>query len=239
MCFDQFMQTTELKTMTSQPSVSVALPNLSCKARASLYPSHILATCPRKSPILFIPSLSLIPTGVCTAIAAFAVNIGVENISGFKFWAVLTIASQGSYFASFLIYAVINAVLVTSAVALTVYAAPAASGSGIAEVKVGTTVPNNILCRRKLMSRSAMRLTWMSVYDSRDITFCNTFDTYISVRQREAWCQTSTSKQAWTVPGVPGFLQGLQVLAALGCASANQKPPPRHAACQHSLSSAV
>ncbi|MEW5313527.1 MAG: hypothetical protein WDW38_005088 [Sanguina aurantia] len=91
--------------------------------------------------------------GVCTAIAAFAVNIGVENISGFKFWAVLTIASQGSYFASFLIYAVINAVLVTSAVALTVYAAPAASGSGIAEVKAylnGIDVPGifyfNTLC---------------------------------------------------------------------------------------------
>lgn len=136
---------------------------------ASLHPSQILTKCLRSSPSS-LHSLSLTPTGVCTAIAAFAVNIGVENISGFKFWAVLTIASQGSYLASFLVYVVINAVLVTSAVALTVYVAPAASGSGIAEVKVGarcTTVPNNMLCRRKLVSRSAIRLTDISVCDSK------------------------------------------------------------------------
>ena len=71
-----------------------------------------------------------------TAGAAIAVNFGVENISGFKFWATLTLLDQGRAVASFFVYVLINTVLVAGSVMITVYYAPAAAGSGIAEVKV-------------------------------------------------------------------------------------------------------
>lgn len=79
-----------------------------------------------------------LPAGMITALAAFAVNISVENISGFKFWATLGVMERGHVFLSFLIYIAINAALVTLSVAVTVHFGPAAAGSGIADVKVGT-----------------------------------------------------------------------------------------------------
>mmetsp|Transcript_13825 Transcript_13825/g.37368 ORF Transcript_13825/g.37368 Transcript_13825/m.37368 type:complete len:858 (-) Transcript_13825:79-2652(-) len=73
--------------------------------------------------------------GVITGIAAFAVNVSVENISGFKFWATLSLMNKGHIALSFLVYFSISTVLVFCAVALTAYVGPAAAGSGIAEVK--------------------------------------------------------------------------------------------------------
>jgi chloride channel 7 len=78
--------------------------------------------------------------GVITAAAAFAVNLGVENISGFKFWATLTLLERGQPVASFLVYALINCALIGVSVYVTVNYAPAAAGSGIAEVKVSRHV---------------------------------------------------------------------------------------------------
>jgi hypothetical protein len=78
--------------------------------------------------------------GVITAAAAFAVNLGVENISGFKFWATLTLLERGQPVASFLVYALVNCALVGVSVYVTVNYAPAAAGSGIAEVKVSETM---------------------------------------------------------------------------------------------------
>ena len=77
--------------------------------------------------------------GIITATAAFAVNVSVENISGFKFWATLTLISKGHVALSFLVYVCINTVLVFGAVAVTAYVGPAAAGSGIAEVKVSVS----------------------------------------------------------------------------------------------------
>ena len=75
--------------------------------------------------------------GIITAAAAFAVNFGVENIAGFKFWATLTLLERGQGVASYLVYVLINCSLIVGSVALTMLVAPAAAGSGIAEVKVG------------------------------------------------------------------------------------------------------
>jgi chloride channel 7 len=71
-----------------------------------------------------------------TAAAAFAVNLGVENIAGFKFWATLTLLQRGHAVAALAAYTLINCCLVGASVTLTLAAAPAAAGSGIAEVKV-------------------------------------------------------------------------------------------------------
>lgn len=84
---------------------------------------------------------SPLPTaGVITAACAFAVNLGVENISGFKFWATLTLLERNQAFASYLVYVLINCSLVVASVFITVYYGPAAAGSGIAEVKVGPSL---------------------------------------------------------------------------------------------------
>lgn len=61
---------------------------------------------------------------------------GVENIAGFKFWVTLTLLEHNQAFASYLVYVLINCSLIVGSVALTVMVAPAAAGSGIAEVKV-------------------------------------------------------------------------------------------------------
>ncbi|GIL91065.1 hypothetical protein Vretimale_9495 [Volvox reticuliferus] len=82
--------------------------------------------------------------GVITALAAFAVNLSVENISGFKFWATLTIMESGNLVGSFMAYVAMNAALVTASVAITLYIGPAAAGSGIPDVKAylnGVDVP--------------------------------------------------------------------------------------------------
>lgn len=68
--------------------------------------------------------------------AAFAVNLGVENISGLKFWVTLTMLERGWTVASLVVYAAMNLVLVLSSIYITITYAPAAAGSGIADVKV-------------------------------------------------------------------------------------------------------
>eukprot|EP00879_Flechtneria_rotunda_P004562 GHRR01004817.1.p1 GENE.GHRR01004817.1~~GHRR01004817.1.p1 ORF type:complete len:654 (+),score=198.62 GHRR01004817.1:480-2441(+) len=86
--------------------------------------------------------------GVITAAAAFAVNLGVENISGFKFWATLTLLNRDQVFASYLVYVLINCSLVGLSAFVTLHYAPAAAGSGIAEVKAylnGIDVPGIFL----------------------------------------------------------------------------------------------
>ncbi|KAI8468319.1 MAG: chloride channel [Monoraphidium minutum] len=92
--------------------------------------------------------------GLATAGAAFAVNYGVENISGFKFRLTLQLLGRGHAAGSFAVYAAINAALVLAGTALTVYVAPAAAGSGIAEVKAylnGIDVPGIFLLRTLLV----------------------------------------------------------------------------------------
>eukprot|EP00210_Caulerpa_lentillifera_P000903 g874.t1 len=73
--------------------------------------------------------------GAATAVIAFSVNVGVENIAGFKFWATLQVMKSGSMFPSYLIYTTMNCLLVWFASAIVVYYAPAAAGSGIPDVK--------------------------------------------------------------------------------------------------------
>jgi H+/Cl- antiporter ClcA len=68
---------------------------------------------------------------------AVCLTAGVENIAGFKFWLTLTLLERRQAFASYLVYVLINCSLIVGSVALTVFVAPAAAGSGIAEVKVG------------------------------------------------------------------------------------------------------
>lgn len=48
---------------------------------------------------------SVVPyrAGAMTAIAAFAVNVSVENIAGFKFWATLSLLEKGYVGGSFLV----------------------------------------------------------------------------------------------------------------------------------------
>eukprot|EP00798_Chlamydomonas_sp_ICE-L_P013668 gene13668-19556_t len=54
--------------------------------------------------------------GALTALAAFGVNFFVENISGFKFWATLSLIDKNWYVSSFVIYTLINCTLVVFAV---------------------------------------------------------------------------------------------------------------------------
>eukprot|EP00983_Pelagomonas_calceolata_P104499 1159035-Pelagomonas_calceolata.AAC.5 len=93
------------------------------------------------------PTHANAPAGVITGIAAFAVNVSVENISGFKFWATLSLMNKGHIALSFLVYFSISTVLVFCAVALTAYVGPAAAGSGIAEVKVRCCISGSRCCR--------------------------------------------------------------------------------------------
>ncbi len=86
---------------------------------------------------IYVPSPAPAFPGVITALAAFAVNVSVENISGFKHWATLTIMEGGDVMGSYLAYVAMNAALVTASVAITLYIGPAAAGSGIPDVKVG------------------------------------------------------------------------------------------------------
>ena len=64
----------------------------------SLLPSQ---TPPKKKvtslPCLFTLPVTLSVTGMSTALAAFAVNLAVENISGFKFWLTLSMMERGWY----------------------------------------------------------------------------------------------------------------------------------------------
>ncbi|KAJ9530379.1 hypothetical protein QJQ45_000747 [Haematococcus lacustris] len=72
---------------------------------------------------------------VTIALAAFAVHLSVENTAGFKHWATLKLMEKGWTGAALLLYATMNALLVMVAVCVTLFVAPAAAGSGIAECK--------------------------------------------------------------------------------------------------------
>lgn len=72
--------------------------------------------------------------GIGTGLAAVFINISVENFAGWKFSLTFQII-QKSYFAGCLVYILINLVLVVSSVYIITYFAPAASGSGIPEIK--------------------------------------------------------------------------------------------------------
>ncbi|KAB5537810.1 hypothetical protein DKX38_015343 [Salix brachista] len=72
--------------------------------------------------------------GIGTGLAAVFINISVENFAGWKFALTFSII-QRSYFAGFVIYVLINLILVFSSVYIVTHFAPAAAGSGIPEIK--------------------------------------------------------------------------------------------------------
>ncbi|KAF3457165.1 hypothetical protein FNV43_RR01822 [Rhamnella rubrinervis] len=72
--------------------------------------------------------------GLGTGLAAVFINISVENFAGWKFALTFAII-QKSYVAGFLVYILINLVLVYSSVYIITQFAPAAAGSGIPEIK--------------------------------------------------------------------------------------------------------
>lgn len=69
-----------------------------------------------------------------TGLAAVFINISVENFAGWKFSLTFSLI-QKSYFAGFLLYILINLVLVFSSAFIITNFAPAAAGSGIPEIK--------------------------------------------------------------------------------------------------------
>lgn len=69
-----------------------------------------------------------------TGLAAVFINISVENFAGWKFALTFSII-QKSYVAGFIVYVLINLVLVWSSVYIVTHFAPAAAGSGIPEIK--------------------------------------------------------------------------------------------------------
>ena len=69
-----------------------------------------------------------------TGLAAVFINISVENFAGWKFELTFSII-QKSYVAGFIVYILINLVLVYSSVYIITQFAPAAAGSGIPEIK--------------------------------------------------------------------------------------------------------
>lgn len=85
--------------------------------------------------------------GTLTAVIAFSVNVGVENIAGFKFWLTFSVMNgrSGSLFGGYLLFAFINCILAGLASAVVVYYGPGAAGSGIPDVKSylnGVDLPN-------------------------------------------------------------------------------------------------
>ncbi|KAI8566237.1 hypothetical protein RHMOL_Rhmol02G0024500 [Rhododendron molle] len=72
--------------------------------------------------------------GVGTGLAAVFINISVENFAGWKFSLTFSVI-QKSYVAGFLLYILINLVLVFSSAFIITNFAPAAAGSGIPEIK--------------------------------------------------------------------------------------------------------
>ncbi|KAM1742589.1 chloride channel protein CLC-d-like isoform X1 [Malus sylvestris] len=72
--------------------------------------------------------------GIGTGLAAVFINIAVENFAGWKFALTFAII-QKSYVAGFVVYILINLVLVFSSVYIVTQFAPAAAGSGIPEIK--------------------------------------------------------------------------------------------------------
>ncbi|CAA7017213.1 unnamed protein product [Microthlaspi erraticum] len=87
--------------------------------------------------------------GIGTGLAAVFINLSVENFAGWKFALTFAII-QKSYFAGFVVYLVINLVLVFSSAYIITQFAPAAAGSGIPEIKGylnGIDIPGTLLFR--------------------------------------------------------------------------------------------
>nr|GMD87087.1 chloride channel protein CLC-D [Ipomoea batatas] len=72
--------------------------------------------------------------GIGTGLVAVFINMSVENFAGWKYSLTFQII-QNSYFVGFLVYTLINLVLVFSSVYIITHFAPAAAGSGIPEIK--------------------------------------------------------------------------------------------------------
>jgi chloride channel 7 len=86
---------------------------------------------------------------VGTGLAAVFINLSVENFAGWKFALTFAII-QKSYFAGFIVYLLINLVLVFSSAYIITQFAPAAAGSGIPEIKGylnGIDIPGTLLFR--------------------------------------------------------------------------------------------
>ncbi|KAL1317012.1 hypothetical protein AAHE18_15G105900 [Arachis hypogaea] len=92
--------------------------------RGKLYVSYLLV----------VKWLFALLIGIGTGLAAVFINLSVENFAGWKFSLTFSII-QKSYIAGFLLYALINLVLVFSSVYIVTQFAPAAAGSGIPEIK--------------------------------------------------------------------------------------------------------
>ncbi|XP_023637116.1 chloride channel protein CLC-d isoform X2 [Capsella rubella] len=87
--------------------------------------------------------------GIGTGLAAVFINLSVENFAGWKFALTFAII-QKSYFAGFIVYLLINLVLVFSSAYIITQFAPAAAGSGIPEIKGylnGIDIPGTLLFR--------------------------------------------------------------------------------------------
>ncbi|KAL1212721.1 Chloride channel protein CLC-d [Cardamine amara subsp. amara] len=87
--------------------------------------------------------------GIGTGLAAVFINLSVENFAGWKFALTFAII-QKSYFAGFIVYLLINLVLVFSSAYIITHFAPAAAGSGIPEIKGylnGVDIPGTLLFR--------------------------------------------------------------------------------------------
>nr|WBU87333.1 CLC family anion transporter [Suaeda altissima] len=79
-------------------------------------------------------TLSLL-IGLFTGVVGFFNNLGVENISGFKFLQTIDYVRHEKHFKGFTYFAGCNLLLAVAAGALCAFIAPAAAGSGIPEVK--------------------------------------------------------------------------------------------------------
>lgn len=87
--------------------------------------------------------------GIGTGLAAFFINIAVENFSGWKFAATFAVMKH-SYFLGLVVYIACNGALVFSSVYIVTQFAPAAAGSGIPEIKAylnGVDTPGILLFR--------------------------------------------------------------------------------------------
>ncbi|KAG0554790.1 hypothetical protein KC19_12G119300 [Ceratodon purpureus] len=87
--------------------------------------------------------------GIGTGLAAFFINIAVENFSGWKFAATFALMEY-HFFLGLVVYIAFNAALVFSSALIVTQFAPAAAGSGIPEIKAylnGIDTPGILLFR--------------------------------------------------------------------------------------------
>lgn len=98
----------------------------------------------------FVMTWTLITVvGVLTALAAYLVNLLVENIANAKFRVVAAVAGISGFLA-WVLYCLVNACLVAGAASMVAFVGPAAAGSGIPDVKAylnGIDIPGILLFR--------------------------------------------------------------------------------------------